>query len=64
MDKININIKNGGFPPLKYCKIEDTQIKSKDRGFNMVNIKQLIYNNNKNIISLKKDESLEIAIEL
>jgi len=64
MDK---NIKNGGFPPLKYCDKNKTSTNtSNERAFagninNNINIRQLINNNIKPIIISKENDELEIV---
>jgi hypothetical protein len=73
MSKENI-FKNGGFPPIKYCKVADSKESatktSKERFFsnatvNVLNIRQILKNKSKIdtdfIIDKKEEETLEIV---
>lgn len=66
---------NGGFPPLKYCKIEkkDSKELKKERFFKSdlkknINIKDILITNNKNnknnILEKQTDDDLDVIKEL
>ncbi len=70
-----LNIKNGGFPPIKYCSsitIEKEQKTSKERFFSNtikqnINIRQLLSENKKTPIIITEpvpDDNLEIIDSL
>jgi hypothetical protein len=70
MDKKNV-LKNGGFPPLKYCKVKDTDKKdksSKERFFfsapvQNINIRQLLADSKKKALIIT-DENTSNDIEV
>ena len=69
MDKKFI-IKNGGFPPIKFCEKEDSNINNKKERFyqdnivHNVNIRQLLTSDNKKLIILPKEDELAVADSL
>jgi len=61
-------LKNGGFPPITFCKNEDTDTTNKKERFfqnntiHNINIRQLLSESNKKIIIVpNEEESLEIV---
>ena len=66
MEKKNI-LKNGGFPPIKFCINETKDNGKKERFFqnnviHNINIRQLLSDSNKKIIIVPNDEeSLEVV---